>query len=530
MQQWRDAQLFPGDLLADYARAYVSWGVKGLYWLASAALDPIIFSNWLPGFLFVFLSWCLFRIGFCLGSRRLAWFTLGVFWLMPFFLENMAGGLARAFAVPLLAFFCLCWLEARPWGLALALLLQALFIPYIFLVAAGAVILAWLAGRTGKWAAPSCLNWGHLLILVLGAGLVLLMNHQYNAQGYGPLVSAGDMVNRPEFTAQGRYPILPVPSLLWELIRHWELIAPFREGGIILGALVCALLLGAAVYGGRLLDWQNLKSRLQPFGYLLLASLLLYLLARIFLLKLFVPDRYLIYTLNLCYCLGLALCLDGALPVRPWPRGLGAGAVALVVVLSALRLQGVGLCDYSMYRSLYGALAQTPKAALIAGHPNLMDNVTTFAQRRALATFELAHPWSKGYWWQIKPRLEELFTAYYANDPQVVRDFCRKYQVSFLVVDDRHFSPEFLAGGHFLVPFDQPLQCCGRKMSEQVACPFFAPFDAQIRRQVQGRHRFALLNQEIFPGLVVDEHLRLLDLRPWLQENTLSPGLKERPK
>ena len=517
MQQWLDPELFKGDLLADYARDYVPWGVKGLYWLASWLLDPLIFSKWLPGFLFVFLGWCLFRIGAHLGSRRLAWFTLGVYWLMPFFLDNLAGGLPRAFAAPLLAFFCLCWLQARPWGLGLALLLQALFIPYIFLAAAGATLLAWLVGRFRRSPAPSCLTWGHLSIVALGAAMVLGMSHQFNAGGYGPLVSAGDMANRPEFTAAGRFPILPVPSLFWEIISPWECLALFRELGIIGGALGCALILGAAVYGGSQLDWRGLKSRLQPFGYLLLSSLALYFLARVFLLKLFVPDRYLMYTLNLCYCLGLALCLDGALPVRPWPRGLAPAAVALVAILAGLRLQGVSLYDYSPYRPLYAALARTPKAALIAGHPNLLDNVPTFAKRRALATFELAHPWSKGYWRQIRPRLEDLFTAYYAADPQVVRDFCRKYQVSFLVVDDRHFTPEFLAGGRFLVPFNQPLEREKKKLTEWVTCPFFAPFAEQIRSLVQAQQSFVLLDQKVFPAQAVNKHLRLLDMRPCLQ-------------
>jgi hypothetical protein len=519
MQQWVDPQLFPGDLLAAYARSYVPWGIKGLYRLAALALNPIIFSKWLAGFLFVFLGWCLFRLGENLGSRRLGWFTLSVFWLMPFFLDNLSGGLARAFAVPLLAFFCLCWMEGRPWGLALALLLQALFIPYIFLIGAGAVTLAWVAGRFRKVDSPGLINWGHLLVAALGAVLVLLMDHRFNAGGFGPLVSAADMVNRPEFTAQGRYAILPVPSVFWELLSPWEFIAPFREGGILFGALGCALLLGAAVYGGTRLHWRELRPRLQPFGYLLLASFILYFLARIFLLKLFVPDRYLMYTLNLCYCLGLALCLEAATR-RPWPRGLALGLVALVLGLSGLRLQGVGLYDYSMYRPLYAALARTPKAALIAGHPDLLDNVPTFARRRAFATFELAHPWSQGYWRQLKPRLEDLFAAYYAEDPQVVKDFCRKYQISFLVVDDRHFTPEFLKGGRFLVPFDRPLRYKRKKLSERVICPFFAPFDAQIRRQVRARSRFILLSPDIFPARVVDKHQRLLDLRAWLQAKT----------
>jgi hypothetical protein len=548
MQQWGDPELFPGDLLTDYARAYVTWGVKGLYrlasplldlptlskwfpglsfvilslggkglWLSSPAAAPITFSKWLPGLLFVFLGWCLFRIGVRLGSRRLGWFMVGLYWLMPFFLDHLAGGLARAFAAPLLAFFCLCWLAASPWGLALALLLQALFIPYIFLVGALATTLAWLAARSGRWTGASFLNWGHLLTVAAGLSVVWLMNQQFDAAGFGPLVSAGDLAGRPEFTARGRYAIYPVPSILWEVVSPWEFIAPFREGGIILGALGCALLLGAAVWGGRSLDWRDLKVRLQPFYYLLLASALLYVLARIFLLKLFVPDRYLVYTLNLCYLVGLALGLNAALVRRPWPRGAAAAVLVLVAVLGGMRLQGVGLFDYSRYRPLYAALSQTPKNALIAGHPNLMDNVPTFAQRPALATFELAHPWSQGYWQQLRPRLEDFFTAYYADDPRVVRDFGRKYHVSFLVVDARHFTPEFLAGGRFPVPFNPPLAKEKKRLAELVTCPFFAPFDEQIRGLVRDRSRFVLLDRDLFPGLVLDEHQRLVDMRGHLR-------------
>ncbi|HEY9072749.1 MAG TPA: hypothetical protein VIN67_01345, partial [Desulfobaccales bacterium] len=108
MQQWLDPQLFKGDLLAHYARDYVPWGVKGFYWLASWVANPISFSKVLPGLLFIFLALCLYRIGLKLGGRRLAWTMVAVYWLMPFFLDNLAGGLARSFAAPLLAFFWLC--------------------------------------------------------------------------------------------------------------------------------------------------------------------------------------------------------------------------------------------------------------------------------------------------------------------------------------------------------------------------------------------------------------------------------------
>ena len=147
MQQWLDPQLFRGDLLAEYARHYVPWGVQGLYWLATWVTNPISFSKFLPGLLFIFLALCLYRLGLGIGGRSLAWTMVAVYWFMPFFLDNLAGGLARAFAAPLLAFFWLCWQEERPWGMGAALLLQALFIPYIFITSALAVALAWLAGQ-----------------------------------------------------------------------------------------------------------------------------------------------------------------------------------------------------------------------------------------------------------------------------------------------------------------------------------------------------------------------------------------------
>ena len=524
MQQWQDSGLFRGDFLTGYARHYVTWGVKGLYWLASWGVAPLEFSKLLPGGLFIFLAVCLFRIGASLSDRRLGWMMVAVFWLMPFFLDNLAGGLARAFAAPFLALFWLGWLEERPWIMGAALLLQALFIPYIFMVAALAVMAAWLLARGGQDSPPPFpAQPAHFFLLALGAALVLGMNLQFSAAGYGPLVSAREMANHPEFYAHGRYALLPEPSLLWELISPMEYLPLFREWGPVAGALSCVVLLVLMAAGVRQPDWAPWR-RLKSAGYLALASLLLYLLARLLLLKLFVPDRYLMYTLNLLYCLFLALGLQAALRVARWPRRLAILALVAAAALGAWRLEGVGLKDYSAYRNLYEALASTPKDALIAGQPHLMDNVPAFAHRRAFATYELAQPWSRNYWAKLKPRLQDLFQAYYAADPREVIAFCRKYGIAFLIVDDRHFTPAFLKGGYFLFPGDRPhIPGTSPGLAERLYCPFFAPFDDQIRRVTAGRENFALLSDPGFHTLTVDQHVRLLDMRPWL---TPSPNPK----
>jgi len=116
MQQWQDPALFVGDFLTDYARHYVPWGVKALYWVASWGAPPLYFAKILPGILFAFLAVCLFRIGAGLSNKRLGWMMVAIYWLMPFFLDNLAGGLARAFAAPLLALYWLGWQDKRPFG------------------------------------------------------------------------------------------------------------------------------------------------------------------------------------------------------------------------------------------------------------------------------------------------------------------------------------------------------------------------------------------------------------------------------
>jgi len=146
---------------------------------------------------------------------------------------------------------------------------------------------------------------------------------------------------------------------------------------------------------------------------------------------------------------------------------------------------------------------------VIAGHPNLMDNIPTFARRRAFATYKLAHPWSRGYWTTLKPRLMDLFKSYYAADPQEVVAFCQKYGIAFLIVDDRHFTPAFLKGGFLLFPGDRPhLPGTATGLAERNYYPFFAPFDEQIRHLTAGRPKFALLSDPAFHALAIDQHVQ----------------------
>lgn len=495
MARWLDPTLYPPDLLGDYAAAYVPAGVKALYFLAAkgAGCDPIFFSKVLSGALFTVLALCLYAIGRTLEGRALGFTCAAMAWLMPFFLKNISGGLSRSFAAPLLALFVLAWLRRQGKGMAATLLLQAVCIPYLAILCAGCSCLDAVFSRLTRRQGPAFpVRLWHVLVLLAAAGLVWGMNNDLIAAGFGPLAMGPDLIDRPEFTQAGRLELFPLPNPFFDLV-YWpfESIGLFLDIGLFTGIASLAVLLPVLVCGFRRAPWSSYAAKARPLAFLLAGSLMLYLAARVVALALFVPDRYSSYTINLLYALGLAVCLRWALAGLTGNR-LGAALLLLLAAgLGAWRLTGAGLYDYAGDAPLYAAVGQLPKDALLAGNPTVLDTVLTFGRRNVLASFELAHPWSQGYWQRLAPRLADQVEAYYAKDPKTVLAMVRKYNVTHIVVREADFTDAAMA-----------------------AHPLFAPYDARIAAISERPGNYVLLDAAIFPYTNVAPGVRLLDVRP----------------
>lgn len=552
MQQWQEPGLYPeagaGALLLHYAKDYVPLGVRELYRLASFALPPLEFSKVLTGLEFVTLGGLLFALGRGLAGRFAGWAVLCVYWLSPFFLHTISGGLARSFGAPLMALFWLSWQQgreeakassvcSRPYparlGVTASLLLLGLFLPYIWAVCALALALGWLLGRLKVSTPPPAPGkWWDYPVLAVSAVPVLLFNMVLANGGFGPMVTEAEMQGDPVFGPLGRFPILPVPSLFFELVsRPWERLLPFREFGPVAGALVGLALFWLLWRGLRRCDVKALARRSWPFFCIVAASLALYFLARLMLLALFIPSRYLEYTTNLGYCVLLGVLLAAAL--RPWLRRplLQGALVLLCLVLAGWRLHGEALHDYGEQAPLYEAVRETGLDALFAGHPYTMDNVLTFGRREVLASYELAHPWSKGLWERMRPRLEDMLGAYYARDAATVRAFAEKWRVDYMVVDTRHFSRMFMLPGRQFVPVCQaPMPDAAHSLCRALGLrfpvlvqpggrhgfpgdhPLFAPYGEEIARLARRAGTYALLDREAFPGHEVQDGVWLVDV------------------
>jgi hypothetical protein len=514
MRSWADPALFRGDLLTDYARCYVPWGVKAIYAAALPLADPVRFSAVLSGILFAATAGFVFALGSRLRDPLTGLLAACFFCLLGHFMENITGGLARSFAYPLLAAH-LYFLAAGALPAAGAVtLLAPLLNPYAFLLCLVSFVL--YAGLRPRQTAarqeprpPGDLTEGSARSVpdgranlrvshaqgppqgdgggaarvaaggILAAGGVLLALVQYVVfapRAFGPLVTRADMVGRAEYSALGRYEIYPFPSLLAEVARPWVFNLPFTTWGPLPAWSLAAVGLSLIVYACFRGRWASNVGGLRPLWCLLAASVLLFLAARLFVFRLFVPGRYIEFSLNLLWCLGLAACARAALKRHVSDRAAHWLLAAALLATAAPAVRGLGVYDYAQDEDLCRFLASTPKSSLIAGHPEVMDNVPTFARRKTFVTYELSHTWYTKYWAAVRQRTLDLFDAYYADDPEAVRRFCRENGVDYLVVRDSDFSPQRLARGGI----------------------YFQPFDDHIRRLTRGRTRYALLDTEAF--------------------------------
>lgn len=345
-------------------------------------------------------------------------------------------------------------------------------------------------GRTGgPWTlADAVRHAARHVPVALGVLLVAGKYLLFNPKEFGDLVTQADMAGLVEYTAAGRYEIIPGAPMLMEFIRPGIVNLSFNEWGLAAGFVCLTLLAAGAVCAFR--EWRRF---IDPWGFrvfffLCPASFMLYGAACVALFRLFLPERYAEFPLNVFYVVVVGIAMRVGFGMLVSDRVAFPVVTSLIIIMGALKLYHVGITDCSDQARLYQFLRTTPKESLFAGNPRLMDNVVTFGARKAFVTYELSHPWYKGYWATIKRRTSDLFDAYYSDSPEKIHHFCRENGIDYLVVRERDFSSESLKSGQI----------------------HFEPFDARIRNATAGRSSFALLDAKAFPPIFREDGVRVV--------------------
>lgn len=448
----------PDDLILRYAEFNTSPLGNWLYKTLALTGHDIIWGKMNTILFFMAMVLIVFIIGRKFYNRRAGWIAVVIILFFPSIFKEFSGGFMSGLSALLLCLTILV-IETRKWVWAIPLMaFQSLAYPMVA-VHTGMIFLVdiLLNDRKLLLNRPEWKN-KYLPLLLAVLISVAFMSGKYleSQHEFGQLVTRMEIQDRDAFKWEGRYPLIPVKSLWFQLEERW-------------------------------FNWFHLLLFLIPFYYLakgvfrlprglpalFFGSLIMYVLADIFLMKLYIPDRYLHYSLPIFMALAgghwWARAFDQEID-RPRKFSLGRFRLPVQpVILAGIVVVGLGAMEFRTelkpglktdhYGSgkLYQYLRKLPGQPMLAMHPRRASDIPTLTGKSVLISEELGHPWWTEYWDNTVVRTEDFFRAYYTTDPDTIRAFVKRYNIDYWVVEPRHFSFRYLRrrNQYYMEPFDR---------------------------------------------------------------------------
>jgi hypothetical protein len=491
-QRFVDPQLFPNDLFARYYQAIQPIGFKGLYWaVAQLGIEPLWFAKILPLCLSLLTTSYVFGVSLQFlpipSSAFLSTLILNQnIWLK----DDLISATPRSFNYLLLAAFLYYVLNRSLFSCLVTLAIQGVFYPQLMLVEIGILGLRCLCwqGRSIKLVNDRSTWIAALTGCAIGVTVILLFSTGVT-QEFGDLVSAADMQTMPEFNSNGRRAYFGVDPLRFWLAGASGLRLPLFPP-IIWVSLGLPFLLKARSPLTRSI------AHLDLLGQLALASLGLFALAHLVFPTLYLPSRYTFYSARLIMAIGAGLVLfvlikKGYIWLQATQRnaqkltiqqqivvglcGLFAVAVFVIPAIPSLFLD----CQNWVMGTapeLYQFLRNQPPTTVVASLTPEANNIPVFTGRSVLVSQELAMPYHARFYQQVQQRLSDLIRAQYSSNLAETQTMLNKYQVDFLLVDNRFFEPSYLLKQDWLIHSSvQPVVRQAVTQLQQGATPAIVP-------------------------------------------------------
>lgn len=350
----------------------------------------------------------------------------------------------RAFFYPLLLAFLFCF-QSRHYGWsAVVYILQCLFYPQAAVISLVTVLLTRLSELFLSKKIIAYLRWAlgfGLAGVIIAAGLYWLQFNPVDEREFGPLVSLAQMKSMPEFYQGGK-------EMFFFPIRSWMDWLMSKRAGIALNIPLVVLFCSSILLWVRLRRTPALHPFPDVFKGMAVGSLILFLLAYALLFMLYFPARYAMFTIPVVVAVWFGCGVSGAVKLcAPAFKKILLGGIVLVVAAgygwylkdSRVDASRGGLVCYDHVKKLVVWLRNIEGSGIVAAHPHISDTIPLYAGKRVLFSNRLLIPFQMGYYSRMERRVADFFEAYYATSIDVVRDFCRKYGVDYLVVNRADF-------------------------------------------------------------------------------------------
>lgn len=412
----------PDDLLLRYARFNESPVQDLVFYLGTFFIDGLLLAKIIALLSYGACSALFFLLCRLMFASRLAGVLAAVFF--AFFPDQIAfytDGFSKAWMIPLVLIgLYLLRAKAYPWLIALMPFGALAYPPVpIFLGLTSLVHVGVNLSEERDAGFPLLRS-----LVPAGVATVAVLGVKYLSPpaGIGHLNPGSVLRAMPEMYAGGLAPYLPTPPLHETLFKH------FNHPFVLFSALVFL-----AVLRREKVVWERVWTSV------LIASLVGYVLADRFFMYLYIPNRYIRYSVAVLMVLWQAANWTRVLHRFRRPAGRCAALGALLAVTAVAYRDDLVCGKHTMDRSRFvgvaAAVRALPPRILLAGHPRTMDDLVLQGRRSVLCNYKLAHPWFAGYYGEIKRRTYASLAALYADDVGPINDLHTRYGVTHLVVD-----------------------------------------------------------------------------------------------
>lgn len=471
-QQWIDPALFPNDLIARYYQSIQAAGFKAFYWIfAQLGIEPLFLAKLLPTVLALIATGYLFFLTLELLPLPLCGFITTLLLNQTMWIkDDLISATPRAFVYPLLTAFLYYLLRRSAIGCLTTIALSGLFYPQIVLVQLGT-----LTVQLFQWQSGICLTRDRQAFWLWFAGigiavLVILPFQQQTTQAFGPMLTAAEMQQMPEFGLNGRRAYFGVDFLRYSFAGASGLRLPLFPP--ILWASVGLPFLLRTRYQAT----QAISPKVKRLAEVGLASLGLFFLAHWLFPKLYLPSRYTFYSFRVVMVIAAGIVLSLSLTagwrwscrrLALWHSisslqkrlitGLGitimvafTTAVVVLPAIPALFLEGQGWI-VGEHPQIYRFLADQPKDILIASLTRETDNLPAFTKRSVLVSRELALAYHPAFYAAMQQRIVDLIRAQYSPNLADIQSVLQKYGIDFLLIDQEFAMPNYLTQQDWLI-------------------------------------------------------------------------------
>ncbi len=480
--------LFQNDFLTDYAQAQMPWGFTLLYFLISFAVDPVYAGNYVAVICIVLTCLYLYKILNKMVNPWAGLLAAAFFLLNHQYFSRMAGGLPRSFGYPLLAMFLFYMIDKRIIKASVVLIMQTLFYPVIFILSVPLYLFSLLEFTECKLRLTKSRKKIVIIIVCLGlCGLIVAGKYLFFSNPkIGKTLSKEKIIHQMEYyRGIGRWnnllPLRPVAKEAGKYLAssNQMTIMLFKDPRIpILYNQETLLWIWYFLIGVFLIREHTKKRLLFPIEIVVLfaAGILSYLLASFFLFKLYIPVKYIRYSMAIVGIIFVAAFIAQIL--KKWRnRYIIGGAFVCILIFMALNVdirRNTYLINVSNKKPLYDFIGSLPTNSVIAAYPLIADDIPTFAKRITYINYELSNPIFDQAWKTLRKRTLLFFNAYYAQDPGELYRFCLNNEIDYILVNKMHYNRLYLEIGQF----------------------YFEPFNSFVKYLVRKRNDFVLNNIE----------------------------------